>query len=126
MALESDGWTITHDPYTINVGDTNYHVDLGAEKLIGAEKGEEKIAVEIKSFLGPSKVNEFHIAVGQFINYSVLLGKREADRKLFLAIPDIIYHEVFQKPFVQFTLEEVKIDLLIFDPESNKIVQWIK
>lgn len=55
-ALEKDGWTITHDPYNIVEKDSNidYEIDLGAEKLLGAERGAEKIAVEVKSFLKTS------------------------------------------------------------------------
>jgi hypothetical protein len=50
IALENDGWTITHDPYKIMIGRRRGYIDLGAE-LIGAERETEKIAVEIKSFL---------------------------------------------------------------------------
>ena len=42
-ALEKDGWCITHDPFPIRVGRIGYEVDFGAEKLIAAEKGNEKI-----------------------------------------------------------------------------------
>ena len=49
-ALVKAGWTITHDPYTMTFGQKDAFVDLGAERMIGAEKGSEKIAVEIKSF----------------------------------------------------------------------------
>ncbi|RLC08091.1 MAG: hypothetical protein DRI57_24680 [Deltaproteobacteria bacterium] len=40
------------------------YIDLGAEKLIAAQKDETKIAVEIKSFSAPSVVSEFHAALG--------------------------------------------------------------
>lgn len=60
-ALESEGWKVTHDPFPLNVGNIGYEVDLGAEKLFDAEKGLEKIAVEVKSFNGPSDINEFHL-----------------------------------------------------------------
>lgn len=49
-ALQKDGWVITHDPLTISAGPKTFHVDLGAEKIIAAEKEGMKIAVEIKSF----------------------------------------------------------------------------
>jgi len=55
-ALVKDGWTITHDPFNIKVGAKDLFVDLGAEQLLGAEKGNRKIAVEIKSFAGPSEI----------------------------------------------------------------------
>ncbi len=54
-ALVKDGWTITHDPLTLEVASTRLFVDLGAEQVIGAEKGLRKIAVEIKTFRGPLK-----------------------------------------------------------------------
>jgi hypothetical protein len=80
-ALVKDGWTITHDPLTIpGIGTYPFHIDLGAEKLIGAKKGEEKIAVEIKSFVGHSFSNDFHNALGQFMNYIVALKIREPSR----------------------------------------------
>jgi hypothetical protein len=42
-------------------------VDLGAERLIAAQRGDEKIAVEIKSFTGPSAIHEMQMALGQYI-----------------------------------------------------------
>jgi XisH protein len=49
IALEKEGWTITHDPYFIRLGRRKGYIDLGAE-MIGAERGLEKIAIEIKTF----------------------------------------------------------------------------
>ena len=46
-ALQKDGWTITHDPLSIRFGKVELYVDLGAEKLIAAQKNGEQIAVEI-------------------------------------------------------------------------------
>ena len=40
-ALVKDGWTITHDPYTMTFGQKDVFVDLGAERLLAAEKGSE-------------------------------------------------------------------------------------
>ena len=43
-ALEKEGWIITHDPLTLRVDDrTDLHIDLGAEKLIAAERAGQKI-----------------------------------------------------------------------------------
>ena len=52
-ALEKEGWTITDDPLYFTVGEVDFYIDLGAEQLIAAERGTEKIAVEIKSFSAP-------------------------------------------------------------------------
>lgn len=46
-ALEKQGWTITADPLEMSVGDVDFEIDLAADMLAG-----EKIAVEIKSFIG--------------------------------------------------------------------------
>ncbi len=73
QALIQDGWRITDDPLRIRYGGVDTYVDLGAEKLIGAEKADQKIAVEIKSFLGDSTTYEFHLAIGQYIDYRILL-----------------------------------------------------
>jgi hypothetical protein len=37
-ALEKAGWTITHDPYNLRFNGKDFPVDLGAEKMLGAEK----------------------------------------------------------------------------------------
>ncbi|MGB7518966.1 MAG: element excision factor XisH family protein, partial [Spirulinaceae cyanobacterium] len=57
-ALIKDGWTITDDPLILSIGKRDLFVDLGAEKVIAAEKKNQKIAVEVKSFIGKSQVND--------------------------------------------------------------------
>jgi hypothetical protein len=62
-ALIKDGWTITDDPLHVKWGRKDMYVDLGAERLLAAEKGERKIAVEVKSFLGPSEMSDLEQSV---------------------------------------------------------------
>ena len=38
-ALVQDGWTSTHDPLRLRWGVKDMFVDLGAERLLAAEKG---------------------------------------------------------------------------------------
>ncbi len=57
--LEKEEWVITDDPLRIQAGGADMEIDLGAEKIIAAEPGEDKIAVEIKSFIGTSNISEF-------------------------------------------------------------------
>lgn len=125
-ALEKDNWRITHDPYSVKVEDIGYEIDLGAESLLGAEKEEMKIAVEIKSFIGPSTVNEFHKAVGQFNDYAVALEIQDPQRILFLALPEEVWELFFQKKIIQKSLERVKAKIVVYNPISNTIIQWIK
>ena len=56
-ALIKDDWMITDDPYPLKLGQKDLFIDLGAEKILAAEKGSDKIAVEIKSFVGRSVIN---------------------------------------------------------------------
>jgi hypothetical protein len=69
-ALEADGWTITDDPLPLRVGTRDLYIDLGAERLLAAERGSEKIAVEIKTFGGVSPIASLEQALGQFVLYS--------------------------------------------------------
>ena len=41
-ALLKDGWIITHDPLSIPFDGTDLSVDIGAERLIGAERDGER------------------------------------------------------------------------------------
>lgn len=126
LALEKDKWTITHDPLFLRWGGVDVYLDLAAEKLVAAEKDGEKIAVEIKSFLRSSAIYEFHLAVGQFINYRSLLKETEPDRVLYLAISTEVEQGFFQSPFVQKITEENDLKLIIFALEEERIVQWRK
>ncbi|TAE34097.1 MAG: hypothetical protein EAZ91_02000 [Cytophagales bacterium] len=49
VALQKDGWLVTHDPYQLRALDVEYEIDLGAEEMVAAEKEGRKIAVEVKS-----------------------------------------------------------------------------
>ena len=94
-ALQREQWTITHDPLRFKFGDVNFQIDLGAERLIAAERGEEKIAVEIKSFLNPSAITDFYAALGQFLSYRIALLEREPTRILYMAVPLETYQTFF-------------------------------
>jgi hypothetical protein len=124
--LENEGWTITHDPYTIDLGFVDFYIDLGAERLLGATKDNEKIAVEIKTFLAASAISEFHTAIGQFINYRIALEDNDPERLLYLAIPSDIYKRFFQNTFIQTVIHKNQIPLIVYDTEKKEKLQWIK
>ena len=124
QALIKDGWVISSDPYIIETKDVDYEVDLGAEKMIAAEKGKEKIAVEVKSFVASSFVYEFHRVLGQFLNYSIGIDDFEGDRILFVAVPVKTYEESFHLSFVKKAIRRVKMKILVFDPATKSIVLW--
>jgi hypothetical protein len=124
-ALEKDGWTITHDPLSLKIGTLRLQVDLGAEKLIAAEKDNQKIAVEIKSFLRASKITDFYQAFGQFLPYKVALKRIEPERVIYLAI-NSTYEELFGEVLIQDLLEEYPVKLIIYNPEKEEVQSWIE
>ena len=124
-ALEKEGWNVTDDPFELRIGRVGYEIDLGAEKLIAANKGSEKIAVEIKNFLNPSPVNEFHKAMGQYNDYAAALDIKEPDRALYLAIPEETWNDFFQERVIQAALERMRASLIVYNPEKKQIVEWI-
>lgn len=125
LALEKDGWNITNDPLYIDFGQVQMSIDLGAEKLLAAEKEGKKIAVEIKSFLNPSAITDFHLALGQFLNYRTALREKEAERNLYLAVDIETYNDFFTLQFIQIQIQEFQLKLVIYDTENEEIVRWI-
>jgi hypothetical protein len=125
-ALAADGWTITHDPLTISYGGKDLFVDLGAERLtVAAEKGGEKIAVEIQSFLNPSPVRDLQEAVGQYDIYRTVLAETAPGRTLYLAVPGRVYETLLAEPFGQLIVTRLRLRLLVFDQQQEKILRWI-
>lgn len=123
--LEKDQWRISSDPLELDWEEVKVKIDLAAERLIAAERGEEKIAVEIKSFISPSPVSDFHTALGQFLNYRIMLEVKEPGRDLYLAIPIDTYETFFQSRFAQTAVERYQLKLIVYNPVSEEIVRWI-
>ena len=101
-------------------------VDLGAERLIGAEKEGEKIAVEIKSFLGVSEIHEFYKALEQFNYYFLALRKQEPGRVLFLAVPVDTYETFFQEPLTIEAVEYYDLKIIVYNSNAQTIESWKK
>jgi hypothetical protein len=125
-ALKKDGWTITHDPYRLKLArKKNLYIDLGAERLIAAEKGVSKIAVEIKSFRSVSEMKDLEEAVGQFVLYEHLLTRYEPERKLYLAVPEDVRESVFEEEAGLVLIEDKIIRLFTFDSNQEEVIKWI-
>ncbi len=124
-ALVKDGWTITHDPLTLRWGRKDLFVDLGAEKLLAAEKEGRKIAVEVKSFSGHSEMNDLENALGQYVLYYKILQRTEPDRDIYLAVRELAFVTVFEDDVGKLVLEDETVRLLVFDDKAKEVVRWI-
>ncbi|MEG3833601.1 XisH family protein [Microcoleus sp. AT8-B1] len=126
IALQKDGWKITHDPYQLRYGVADVYIDLAAEEAIAAEKEGRKIAVEVKSFVGGSTISEFHTALGQFLNYRVALEvSSEPERILYLAVPTDTYQMFLRFEPAKTVIERYEIRLIVYNPTREAIDQWI-
>jgi hypothetical protein len=123
-ALQKDGWQITHDPLPYRIEDEQIFIDLGAERMIGAERGSTKIAVEIKSFLSPSPLTDLQEALGQFILYQQFLAELEPDRLMVLSIPESA--SLFFKRRIAHRLFEVQqLRVMVVDIQQEVITEWL-
>ena len=123
-ALIKDGWTITADPYKIKYKDAELFADLSAEKPIAAEQNGRKIVVEIKSFLSPSPMRDFELALGQYILYRNLINLTKPEYQIYLAIKDSVYVNFFQRDSIEDIVKINQLLLIIVDTEKEEIVQW--
>ncbi|MEG5059181.1 XisH family protein [Microcoleus sp. A2-C5] len=124
QALLKEQWVITADPLILKIDRVKFEIDLAAEKVFAAEKAGQKIAVEIKSFLNPSAVTDFHSALGQFLNYRLGLQMNEPDRTLYLAIPLDIFESFFQERFTQEAVRQYQVKLIVYEPVQEVIIEW--
>jgi XisH protein len=126
-SLTKDNWAITQDPYRLVLSKRVLEIDIGAEPIIAAQKGREKIAVEVKSFLKESFIYEFYSVLGQYLVYETFLARQEPDRQLYLAISDEVYALRFEKDEdVLFVCQKYNLKILIFNKLTNQVESWIR
>jgi hypothetical protein len=124
-ALIKDGWRVTHDPLKLKWNERVMFVDLGAEEVLAAEKAGRKIAVEIKSFIGPSEMHDLEQALGQFVLYRVALRQEYPDHELFLAVTEKVYSNLFDLPEGRDLIAHENLQIIVFDAQLEEIKRWI-
>lgn len=128
-ALIADGWRVTHDPYRIEYGGKDAYVDLGAERevrdiVLAAERDATRIAIEIKTFTGPSVLADLQQALGQYVLYRSWMRRVEPERMLYLAVDTETALGVFEAAFGQIVADEVQVRLVVIDMLAERIVAW--
>lgn len=126
-ALENEGWLILHDPLFVPVeGLAGLYIDLQAENVWSAYKGEQQIVVEVKDFTGQSFTKEFYESIGQVLVYRKALENRGVSWPVFMAMPSFAYHRIQKVPLFISVLKEFSINLLIIDIDLETIQSWIE
>ncbi|NOT59605.1 MAG: fatty-acid synthase [Acidobacteria bacterium] len=124
-ALGKDGWTITADPLALDWDNRDVQIDLAAEKLLLAEKDARRIAIEVKSFLSSSLLQDLYAALDQFLLYRKALQNTEPERELFLAVREAVWQSLLNRTDSAALLHDYQVKLLIFDEQEEAITQWI-
>ena len=57
--------------------------------------------------------------------YQVFLAEVEPERKLYLAVSAITYHDVFRLEAVQLLMKRFAIPLIVVDIEPQEVIEWI-
>lgn len=125
-SLENDGWIITDDPLKVKTGGTFFRMDLGAEKIIIAEKGTTKIAVEIKSLTKVSLIYDFYEAFGQYMFYRDAFNDESIERITYMAVSELGWKRIQKIPFILKRIKQYQLKLIVVDLYNNQIIQWIE
>jgi hypothetical protein len=125
-ALVAEGWTITHDPFRLSIGRRNAFVDLAAEMPFAAQMDGRKIAVEVKSFLGASALDDLENALGQYGVYRAILSLREPERTLYLAVPLPMRDLLLDERDFRHILKEFDARLIFFSATRKEPLEWIE
>ncbi|MBX7169850.1 MAG: hypothetical protein K1X72_02760 [Pyrinomonadaceae bacterium] len=80
----------------------------------------------MKSFLSLSELSDLEEAFGQYAIYQTLLKRQQPERRLYLAIPQEKYFDLFDENEIgNLILEDYNLSIIVFDIASEEIVQWI-
>lgn len=124
-ALIADGWRITDENYTVWIDERNVVIDLFAERgVLAAERGDQRIAVEVKSFLGPSPVNDLRDAVGQYILYRSVLRRADPGRTPYLAVDSAAAAGILSETIGEAILSDEGVRVIVVDIRQERILEW--
>jgi XisH protein len=124
-ALIKDGWLITDDPYIIQYRRTTLYADLAAERPIAAERDDQKLVVEVKSFIGASKIQDLKEALGQYDIYRYLIEETAPERKLYIAISEVAYKNFFSQDLAQLIISKHQLPVIVVNIDTEEVIQWI-
>jgi len=122
-ALVKDGWTITGEQVKLIVEDRYLFIDIEATQ----SSSRSVVLIEVKQLAeATSLVEVLANAVGKYLLYRWALDESGASTPLYLAVSQTAYKGILSEKIGMLAIEQGKIALLVFDPEREEIVQWIR
>ena len=121
-ALIKDGWKIEREQVLFILADRHVWVDMEASNTTG----EHRILIEVKGLDGPSQVEALMDAIGQYVVYRAVIDEVGGqDIPLYLAVPESAYQSILSEQIGVVARQQVEVKLVVFDPDSEEIRQWI-
>jgi hypothetical protein len=124
-ALRKDGWRITHTALQLKTGAESSAGELWKGPWLIADKDERKVAVAVNSFVGRSNPTDIIQMWGQLALSRPRLHAMDSDRVVYLAIRQATYSACFAEAEGELLLEKEHMQLIVFDPRAEAIVQWV-
>lgn len=75
--------------------------------------------------MSQSDVKALEQALGQYVLYRQILNEMGVEHSLYLAVSQPTFNSVFTIELGQVLLKNQVVKLIVFDDESEAIVQWI-
>jgi hypothetical protein len=122
-ALTKAGWTVTAQQVAVAVPGRRLWIDLRATKVTDSLV----VLIEVKGFEHmPSPVDYLAAAVGQYVLYRAALDYVRVATPLYLAVPTAAYGGILSgEPLGQQAIAAAGLRMVVFDPTTEEIVQWI-
>lgn len=73
----------------------------------------------------PATLQDLEDTLGQYLIYLSFLKRIEPDRKLYIAIPDVVYALFVESQAIQMLLHDNNVPLIIVNPDTEEVVEWV-
>jgi XisH protein len=123
-ALRKDGWRIMHTALQLKARAEASAGELWEGPWLIADKDERKVAVAVSSFVGRSSPEDILQTWRQLALSRSRLHAMDSDRVVYLAVRQATYSACFGGTEGNLLLEKEHMQLLVFDPRAEVIVQW--
>ncbi len=124
-ALIKAGWKILDEQHYLSIGTSS----LDRRRLfidIKAQHQTQQIVVliEVKN-MSHSLVHELMEIIGQYVVYRAALDYLDDKTPLYIAIPEEAYKKIILHPLGRQSVENIKIQIMLYNSQKEEIIRWI-